>query len=115
MAAATILQEGGVNARVLHLGSLKPLDVDQIILAARETGAIVTAEEHSVIGGLGGAVCEALAESCPTPVERVGMRDVFGQSGTGEELLLHYGLTPGHLVEAAERVLTRKRLTRDAA
>jgi transketolase len=113
--AATILQEEGVNARVLHLGSLKPLDVDLILQAARETGAIVTAEEHSVIGGLGGAVCETLAEGYPVPVERVGMRDVFGQSGTAEELLLHYGLTPGHLVEAAERVLTRKKLVRAAA
>jgi len=76
--------------------------------AAKETGAIVTAEEHSVVGGLGGAVCEALAEGEPVPVERVGMRDVFGQSGTAEELLVHYGLTAAHLVEAAERVLRRK-------
>jgi transketolase len=112
--AAAILREAGISARVLHLGSLKPLDVDAILLAARETGAIVTAEEHSVIGGLGGAVCETLAEGYPVPVERVGMRDVFGQSGTGEELLRHYGLTPGHLVEAAERVLIRKKLTRAA-
>jgi transketolase len=113
--AAAILEEEGVSARVLHLGSLKPLDVDQILQAARETGAIVTAEEHSVIGGLGGAVCETLAEGYPVPVERVGLRDVFGQSGTADELLLHYGLTPGHLVEAAERVLARKKLTRAAA
>jgi transketolase len=113
--AADILREEGISARVLHLGSLKPLDVDLILQAARETGAIVTAEEHSVIGGLGGAVCETLAEGCPTPVERVGLRDVFGQSGLAEELLLHYGLTPAHLVEAAERVLARKKLTRVAA
>jgi len=108
LAAAEILQENRISARVVHHGSIKPLDVDAVLLAARETGAVVTAEEHSVIGGLGGAVCETLAEGCPTPVERVGLRDQFGQSGTAEELLSYYGLTAAHLVEAAERVLQRK-------
>ena len=107
--AARILAEEKISVRVVHLGTIKPLDVDLLLKAARETGAIVTAEEHSVLGGLGGAVCEALAEGFPVPVERVGLRDVFGQSGTAEELLAHYGLTPAHLVEAAERVLQRKR------
>ncbi|MEJ2199561.1 MAG: transketolase family protein [Desulfuromonadaceae bacterium] len=106
--AAAILAEENISARVLHLGSIKPLDVDAVLLAARETGAIVTAEEHSVVGGLGGAVCEVLCESQPVPVERVGLRDQFGQSGTADELLAHYGLTPAHLVEAAERVVRRK-------
>jgi len=106
--AAGILATENISARVIHLGSIKPLDVDLVLKAARETGAIVTAEEHSVVGGLGSAVCEALAEGCPVPVERVGLRDVFGQSGTADELLLHYGLTAAHLVEAAERVLQRK-------
>ena len=106
--AAEILAEERISARVVHLGSIKPLDVDLVLRAARETGAVVTAEEHSVIGGLGGAVCEVLSEGYPVPVERVGLRDVFGQSGTAEELLAHYGLTPAHLVEAAERVLKRK-------
>jgi transketolase len=106
--AAGILAEEKISARVIHLGSIKPLDVDLVLKAARETGAIVTAEEHSVIGGLGSAVCEVLAEGHPVPVERVGLRDVFGQSGTAEELLLHYGLTAAHLVEAAERVMQRK-------
>ncbi len=106
--AAAILEAEDISARVIHLGSIKPLDVDLVLQAARETGAIVTAEEHSVIGGLGGAVCEVLSEGYPVPVERVGMRDVFGQSGTADELLAHYGLTPAHLVEAAERVLKRK-------
>ncbi len=109
LAAAEILQEENISARVLHLGTIKPLDVDALLLAARETGAIVTAEEHSVIGGLGGAVCEALCEGWPVPVERVGLRDVFGQSGTAEDLLAYYGLTPAHLVEAAERVLQKKK------
>lgn len=106
--AAQILEAAGISARVVHLGTVKPLDIDLVLHAARETGAIVTAEEHSVIGGLGSAVCEVLAEGCPVPLERVGLRDVFGQSGTGDELLAHYGLTPAHLVEAAERVLQRK-------
>lgn len=106
--AADILQEEGVSARVLHIGTIKPLDVDLVLKAARETGALITAEEHSVVGGLGGAVCEAVAEGYPVPVERVGLRDAFGQSGKAEELLEHYGLTPAHLVEAAERVIKRK-------
>lgn len=106
--AADILKEEGISARVVHLGTVKPLDADLVLKAARETGAVVTAEEHSVVGGLGGAVCETLSEGYPVPVERVGLRDVFGQSGTADELLAHYGLTPAHLVEAAERVLRRK-------
>jgi len=108
LVAAEILAEKQISARVLHFGTLKPFDVELALRAARETGAIVTAEEHSVIGGLGSAVCEALAEGCPAAVERVGLRDVFGQSGTADELLDHYGLTAAHLVEAAERVLQRK-------
>jgi transketolase len=106
--AARILEEEKISARVVHLGTVKPLDVDLVLKAARETGAVVTAEEHSVMGGLGGAVCEVLAEGHPVPVERVGLRDVFGQSGTAEELLAYYGLTPAHLVEAGQRVLKRK-------
>lgn len=106
--AARILAEERISARVIHLGTIKPLDVDLVLRAARETGAVVTAEEHSVVGGLGGAVCEVLSEGHPAPVERVGLRDVFGQSGTADELLAYYGLTPAHLVEAAERVLKRK-------
>jgi transketolase len=106
--AARILAEEQISSRVVHLGTVKPLDIDLVLRAARETGAVVTAEEHSVIGGLGGAVCEALAEGCPVPVERVGLRDQFGQSGSADELLAYYGLTAAHLVEAAERVLKRK-------
>ncbi|WP_305043127.1 transketolase family protein [Geoalkalibacter sp.] len=110
LAAAEILAEGGIDARVVHLGTIKPLDVDLVLQAARETGALVTAEEHSVIGGLGGAVCEVVAEGYPVPVERVGLRDVFGQSGTAEELLAYYGLTAAELVEAAQRVVRKKQM-----
>ncbi len=108
LAAARILEEEKVSARVFIWEASSRSTSIWCCKAARETGAIVTAEEHSVVGGLGGAVCEVLAEGHPVPVERVGLRDVFGQSGTAEELLAHYGLTPAHLVEAAERVLKRK-------
>jgi len=106
--AAEILASENVSARVVHFGTIKPLDMDLVLHCARETGAVVTAEEHSVIGGLGSAVCETLSEGMPVPVERVGLRDVFGQSGTADDLLVHYNLMPGDLVEAAERALRRK-------
>jgi len=106
--AAGQLAARGIDARVLHFGTVKPLDVDLVLAAARETGAIVTAEEHSIVGGLGSAVCEALAAGCPAPVERVGLRDTFGQSGKAADLLVHYGLTAEKVCEAAERVLRRK-------
>ncbi|HTG81701.1 MAG TPA: transketolase C-terminal domain-containing protein, partial [Geobacteraceae bacterium] len=77
--------------------------------AARETGAIITAEEHSIIGGLGGAVAELLSEECPVPLRRVGVRDRFGTSGKAEELLKYFGLTSEDLAEAAREVLARKR------
>jgi len=98
--AAESLAEGGVDARVINVSSLKPLDCETLEQAARETGALVTMEEHSVIGGLGSAVCEALASRCPVPVLRLGIQDQFGQSGTADELMEHYGLT----VEETERM-----------
>lgn len=108
VAAAELLKKEGISARVVHLGTIKPLDVELVVEAARETGAIVTAEEHSIIGGLGSAVAEALAENLPTPLERVGVRDRFGTSGKGDELLKYFGLTPDELAEAAKRVMQRK-------
>lgn len=108
VAAAELLEKEGISARVVHLGTIKPLDVELVVEAARETGAIVTAEEHSIIGGLGSAVAEALAENLPTPLERVGVRDRFGTSGKGDELLKYFGLTPDELAEAAKRVMQRK-------
>ena len=108
IAAADILKHEGVSARVVHIGTVKPLDRDILIKAATETGAIVTAEEHSVIGGLGGAVAEFLAVSRPTPVEMVGIRDRFGTSGKADELIKYFCLMPEDLVEAARKVLQRK-------
>jgi transketolase len=106
--AAESLQAKGISARVLNLHTVKPLDEAAVILAAKETGAIVTAEEHSVIGGLGSAVAEVLGENCPVPMRRVGIYDRFGESGNPEALLEKYGLTARHLVMAAEELLARK-------
>jgi len=108
LAAAELLQEQGISARVVHIGTVKPLDEELIIDAARETGAVVTVEEHSIVGGLGGAVAELLAEKFPTPLKRVGINDRFGLSGKAEELLKYFGLMPGDLVEAAKEVLLKK-------
>jgi len=108
LAAAALLHKEGISARVVHISTIKPLDQDIILDAAMETGAIVTAEEHSVIGGLGGAVAEFLGESHPVPIKRVGIRDRFGTSGKAEELMKYFGLLPEDLVEAAREVLARK-------
>jgi transketolase len=108
ISAAKLLEKEGVSARVVHIATVKPLDQDIILDAAMETGAIVTAEEHSVVGGLGGAVAEFLGERHPVPVKRVGIRDRFGTSGKAEELLKYFGLLADDLVEAAREVLEKK-------
>lgn len=90
--AAEMLAADGINAMVINMHTIKPLDRELVVRAAKETGKIVTVEEHSIIGGLGGAVCEALCESCPVPVKRIGMNDVFGESGPSAALLEKYGL-----------------------
>ncbi len=106
--AAEQLAQEGLAARVLDMATIKPLDVGALLKAARETGAIVTAEEHSVIGGLGAAVASFLGEHNPTPLQMVGVRDRFGQSGTPEELLIEYALTAKDIVQAAQSVIKRK-------
>jgi len=108
LTAAQMLAEQGVQATVLNVSTIKPLDTDAVTAAARECGCLVTAEEHSVIGGLGSAVAEALVERHPVPVELVGIRDRFGQSGKPALLLEEYGLTPRHIMEAALRAIKRK-------
>lgn len=108
LAAAGALAEQGISARVLDMHTVKPLDIDAVVAAAAETGPIVTAEEHSIIGGLGGAVCEAVCESHPAPVVRVGVRDQFGKSGKPDELLAAYGLTSDEIAEAARRAISMK-------
>ncbi|MCM0080391.1 transketolase family protein [Geomonas sp. Red32] len=107
--AAEKLQADGISARVVHIGTIKPLDKELVLKAARETGAIVTAEEHSVVGGLGGAVAELLAEECPTLMKRVGIKDRFGISGKSDELLKYFGLNAETLVEEAREIVSRKK------
>lgn len=109
LAAAEMLQEKGIKARVINIHTIKPLDEKAVIAAAQETGALVTAEEHSIIGGLGSAVAEVLVENHPVPLERVGIKDIFGQSGTPGQLLEEYGLTAAKIVEAAEKAVGRKK------
>ena len=91
----------GISTRVINMATIKPLDTEIVLCAARECGRIVTVEEHNIIGGLGEAVCAALAEGCPVPVRRVGVNDVFGHSGPAAELLKEFGLTADHIAEAA--------------
>ena len=90
--AADLLAADGISAKVINIHTIKPIDEDLIVAAARETGKVVTVEEHSVIGGLGGAVCEVLSEKAPVPVKRIGVNDVFGYSGPATKLLEEFGL-----------------------
>lgn len=90
--AAALLAEDGIDAEIINICTIKPLDNELIAASAKKTGKVVTVEEHSIIGGLGAAVCEALAETVPTPVKRIGVQDVFGQSGTADQLMAFYGL-----------------------
>lgn len=106
--AAQTLAAEGISARIINMHTIKPLDVDLLAKAAAETGAVVTAEEHSVIGGLGSAVAEALAETVPVPVLRVGVNDRFGRSGKVPALLEAYGLTPAAIVEKVHMALAIK-------
>ena len=105
MDAAKILEEKGIGCRVINICTIKPLDVDIIVKAAKETGNIVTAEEHNIIGGLGEAVCSALAENYPAKVRRVGTMDEFGTSGPAAAVLERYGLTAKNLVKVCEEML----------
>ena len=109
-AAAEMLAAQGISARVINMPTIKPLDKDILIAAARETGAIVTSEEHSIIGGLGSAVAEYLAEHYPVPVMRHGVEDQFGRSGTAEKVLELYGITSETIVQRAlDAVKAKKR------
>ena len=109
MIAADTLAAEGIDARVVNMGTIKPIDKDIILQAAAETGAIVTAEEHNIIGGLGSAVAEVLVESGkPVPMLRVGVEDTFGRSGPALELLDLYGLTAPHIVDKVKAVLALK-------
>ncbi|MBQ6492061.1 MAG: transketolase family protein, partial [Atopobiaceae bacterium] len=90
--AAKLLSAEGIDAEVINIHTIKPLDEELVVASARKTGRVVTVEEHSVIGGLGSAVCDALCAACPVPVKKVGIQDVFGESGPALDLLAKYGL-----------------------
>ncbi len=107
--AVGILEDEGINARVINIHTLKPIDSELLIKAAKETGALVTVEEHNVIGGLGSAVSEVLAETYPVPIVKVGVKDTFGESGKPEELLNVYGLTSEEIVKAVKKSISLKR------
>jgi len=102
--AADQLAEKGINAEVIDVATIKPIDADTILASARKTGFVVTCEEHSIIGGLGSAVAELLVENAPVPMRRIGVRDVFGTSGEPAELLEHFGLTAAHIALAAREL-----------
>ena len=106
--AADILASEGVSAEVINIHTVKPLDIELVINSAKKTGAVVTAEEHSIIGGLGSAVCEVLAENYPVPVLRVGVEDKFGRSGQVPELLELYGLTAENIAAKARLAVEKK-------
>ena len=109
LSAKELLKNDGIDARVLDIHTIKPLDTELIVAAAQETGAIVTAEEHNFIGGLGSAVCETLSGVCPVPVMRVGVEDSFGRSGKVPALLELYGLTPENIAAKAKAAISLKK------
>lgn len=106
--AAELLSAEGISAEVVNMATIKPIDDELLITSAQKTGCFVTAEDHSVIGGLGAAVAESLTANIPCPVEFVGLNDTFGQSGEPDELAEHYKLTAPHIANAAKRAIKRK-------
>ena len=106
--AAETLAAEGIDARVINIHTVKPIDAEIITKAAQETGAIVTAEEHNIIGGLGSAVAEVVCENCPVPMQRVGVEDKFGKSGKVPPLLEEYGLTAANIADTARKVVKMK-------
>ena len=106
--AAKQLGEEGVQTTVVNVATIKPLDVETVVAESKKAGAVVTVEEHQTTGGLGGAISEVLAQSAPLPIEFVGVKDVFGQSGEPKELIEHYGMGVAHIAEAAKRAIARK-------
>ncbi len=107
--AAQILEKEGVSARVVNIHTIKPLDADAVTAHAKATGAVVTAENHSIIGGLGSAVAETLSENCPVPLQRVGVKDTFGEVGKLDYLMERFRLTAEDVASAARTVLAKKR------
>jgi len=109
LSAAEKLKLEGIELKVVNMHTIKPIDVEMIVNSAKETGAIVTAEEHQITGGLGSAVAEVLARHYPCPMEMVGVKDSFGESGSPAQLLAHYGLKDANIVDAVKKVIRRKK------
>ena len=109
LAARELLAADGISASVVNIHTIKPLDEDLIVAEAQTCGAIVTCEEHSIIGGLGGAVAECLMQKCPTPVLRVGVEDVFGRSGPAKELVSYFGLDAASIAAKAKAAVALKK------
>jgi len=106
--AAKQLEADGITVDLINIHTIKPLDIEAIVTSARKTGAVVTAEEHQIAGGLGSVIAQTLALHQPTPIEFVGVRDSFGESGTPDQLMKKYGLEPENIVQAAQKVVRRK-------
>ncbi len=106
--ASEALKAEGINARVINIHTIKPIDREILVKAAKETGAVVTCEEHNIIGGLGSAVAEVLCEEAPVPMERIGVKDEFGKSGIPSDLFKDYGLTSEAIAEAVKKVIAKK-------
>lgn len=106
--AGKLLEAEGINAEIINMHTIKPLDVDAIIASAKKTGCVVTAEEHNVIGGLGDAVCSAVSENYPVPVVKLGVEDTFGKSGPATELLHIFGLDADNIVKKAKIAISKK-------
>jgi transketolase len=108
LTAAEKLEGSGIEATVIDMHTIKPLDEELISRLADECGCFVTAEDHSIIGGLGGAVAEYLSATTPLPLERIGVKDHYGESGEGEELLTKYGMSSDDIISASQRAIKRK-------
>ena len=107
--AAKALKADGINAEVINIHTIKPLDNELVVKSAAKTGAVVTAEEHNIIGGLGSAVAEALSEGCPVPLKRIGIQDKFGKSGKPAALLKMYHITAEDIAQAVKDVIAKKK------
>jgi transketolase len=107
--AAELLASVGIDAHVVHVPTIKPIDVEAIVAAAERTGRVITTEEHTVIGGLGGAVAETLGEHRPTRIDRIGLQDLYVQSGPNDALLDIYGLSAARVSEQVQRILAMSR------
>jgi transketolase len=107
--ACDLLAQDGISAHLVHVHTLKPIDVDGIVAAAKKTGRVLTTEDHNIIGGLGGAVAEVLGQHAPTPMRIHGLQDCYGESGANDAILEKYGMTPKHVAQAAKTLLEKTR------